>query len=771
MPSIRFFLIGLLLAIVHLSYAQTRYTLSGSITDKVSGEQLIGAIVRIAENKSIGTTTNEYGFYSLTLPEGNYTVLISSLGYAEQTLSVQLDKDIRQNLQLQQESQQLNEVVVSATSTNDRVTEAQMGVEKLDIKELNMIPVLFGERDILKTIQLLPGVKSAGEGNSGYFVRGGTTDQNLILLDEAVVYNPSHLLGFFSTFNSDAIKDATLYKGGMPAQYGGRLASVLDVKMNEGNNQRYQVSGGIGLISSKLNVEGPIVKNKGSFLVSGRRTYADVFLKLSPDTTISRNQLYFYDINAKLNYKLGQKDQLYLSGYFGKDKLGLEDLFGINWGNTTATLRWNHIINDRWFSNTSFIYSDYNYNIDINAGGVEATIHSAIRDLNLKQEFQFYPNPNSSWRFGANSIYHTITPGEFTGDFSISNLPDTYSWENALYATSSWKATEKLNIDYGLRLSIFSSLKGSNFYELNDENEIIDTLATTKAFVKTYANPEPRLNASYLINEHSSIKAGYARNSQYLHLITNSTTGSPTDKWVPTNNIIRPEIADQVSLGYFLNFHKNMFELSIETYYKAMQNQVDYKNGANVNTNDPIEPELLFGRGRAYGIELLLKKKTGKFTGWVGYTLSRTERQITEINGGNWYPARQDRTHDLSFVGIYSINKKWTVSASFVYYTGSAVSFPSGKYEVNNNIVFYYTERNGYRMPAYHRLDLGATLQLKKHKHYSSELAFSLYNAYGRENAYVITFEQSETDPNVTQAVQTSLFRWVPSISYNFKIF
>jgi len=623
----------------------------------------------------------------------------------------------------------------------------------------------------MKSIQLLPGVQSVGDGNSGFYVRGGAADQNLILLDDAVVYNPSHLLGFFSTFNSDAVKDVTLYKGTAPAQFGGRLSSVLDVRMNDGDNQKYHISGSIGLISSKLDVEGPIDKDNGSFLITARRTYADIFLKLSHDSTINKSSLYFYDLNAKLNYKLSKKDHLYLSGYFGKDDLGLGGIFGLNYGNATGTLRWNHIINDKLFSNTSLIYSNYDYNINVNASGITANIFSQIRDWTLKEEMEYFASPSNSIKFGFDAILHTITPGNITGSgITNSTQPNNRSLENAIYISDSWKASSRLNIDYGVRLSAFSVMGGANLYNLNPDGTIRDTMHYASGdIVQTYFIPEPRINASYILNEVSSIKAGYARNSQYLHLISNSTTTNPTDKWVGTNNIIKPEISDQGSVGYFRSMKNDIYEFSVEGYFKYMQNQIDYKDGANILDNTPLEPKLLFGDGRAYGLEFSFKKKVGRFTGWVSYTLSRSELQIEGINDNNWYVSRQDHTHDLSVVGIYQLNKKWTISSDFVFYTGAAATFPSGKYEVNGYPVFLYTSRDGYRMPAYNRLDLSATKQLKKHKHYSAELVYSLYNAYGRENPYIIEFQQDPNNAAKTQAVQYALFRWVPSISYNFK--
>ncbi|XZF14495.1 TonB-dependent receptor [Chitinophagaceae bacterium MMS25-I14] len=753
--------------------AQQKFTVSGTVKDLKNGEQLIGATIQVQEMKGTGTVTNEYGFYSITLPAGTYTFDFSYSGYKTITEKITLSQNQRHDISLGTGDNELKEVVVSSVAKNNNVTNAQTGVEKLDIKDIKDIPVLFGERDVMKTLQLLPGVKSAGEGNSGFYVRGGSADQNLILLDEAPVYNASHLLGFFSTFNSDAIKNVTLYKGNMPAQYGGRLSSVLDVKMNDGDKENYNVSGGLGLISSKLQVEGPIKKKKSSFLITGRRTYADMFLKLSNDSSQRNNKLYFYDLNAKANWDFSDKDKLYLSGYFGKDVIGVGDVFGINWGNTTATLRWNHIFSSRLFSNTSAIYSKYNYVISINSNGTDFKITSRIQDWNLKQEFQYFLNPSNSLKFGFNTIYHTITPGEITstGGNNINNmaLDKRYSWDNAIYVNNEWKASQRLNVNYGIRATAFSILGAGKYFDFDNAGNVLDTMHYSSGqFVKTYFNVEPRASASFIINEESSVKASYARNTQNLHLLSNSTSASPTDRWIASTNNIKPEIADQVALGYYRNFDDNKYEFSVETYYKAMQNQIDYKNGADIYGNELVESQLLFGKGRAYGVEFYVKKKVGRFTGWIGYTLSRTEKLIDGINNDSWYPAKQDRTHDISVVGIYKLNSKWTVSATWVYYTGNAVTFPSGKYTIDNQTVFYYTERNGYRMPAYHRLDLGATKKLKEHKHFTSELAFSLYNAYGRENAYSIEFRQSESNPQRTEAVQTTLFRWVPSISYNF---
>ncbi|KAA5537401.1 TonB-dependent receptor [Taibaiella lutea] len=764
----------LLLVSASITYAQ-KVTIGGIIKSKSDGETVIGATVKA--DSTAGTVSNEYGFYSLNVPSGTYVLEISSVGMETIKMPLTITKDTTINIKMEDGSSSLQEVVITESTGGRSLKSAQTSVEKLSMKEIEHIPVLFGEKDVMKAIQLLPGIKSAGDGNAGMFVRGGAADQNLILLDEAPVYNASHLLGFFSTFNSDALKDITVYKGGMPARYGGRLSSVLDIKMNDGNNQDFDVSGGVGLISAKLNVEGPIQKDKSSFLITGRRTYADMFLKLSNE--YKDNSLYFYDLNAKVNYILGDKDRLYLSGYFGKDKLGASfgdgEGFGLDWGNATGTLRWNHIFNNNLFSNTSLIFSNYNYNISIKSGAYDFDIKSRIQDLNFKEEIQWYLNNNNTIKFGYNLIHHDIKPGEVkSNDLTSLNstaLESRYALENVIYASNAWKVSNKLNVEYGARLGTFTILGPGDYYGLDANGNVNDTMHYNSGqAIKTYLNLEPRLSASYMLNTVSSLKASYARNTQNLHLISNSTSSSPTDKWLASTNLIKPEISDQVSLGYYRDFANDKYELTVETYYKTMQNQIDYRDGANVYLNsNAIESQLLFGKGRAYGLEFLLKKKVGRLSGWISYTLSKTERQIDGINNNQWYNARQDRTHDFAIVASYELSRKWTLSANWVYYTGDAITFPAGKYQVDGQTVYYYTNRNAYRMPAYHRLDLGATCKLAQRKKWSSELAFSLYNAYGRENAYTIVFRDNKDDPNKTEAVKIALFKFIPSISYNFK--
>ncbi|WP_437918065.1 TonB-dependent receptor [Sphingobacterium sp. LRF_L2] len=749
--------------------AQQNVTLSGSIKDKQTGELLIGVTVRVENHQNLAVAANEYGFYSLTVPAGELTVVVSCTGYTEQKQVLQLNKNLKLDWFLEP-GNNIEEVMVTSAQKNKNLTVAEMGTETLDIKSISKLPVLFGEKDVMKTIQLLPGVKSNGEGSSGFSVRGGATDQNLILLDEAPVYNASHLLGFFSTFNSDALKDANIIKGNSPAQYGGRLSSVMDVKMKDGNNQDYNVSGGIGLISSRLSVEGPIQKDKSSFIVSGRRTYADIFLRGSED--FSDSKLYFYDLNAKANYQINENNRIYISGYFGRDVLGFGDTFGTDWGNTTATLRWNSIINSRLFSNTSVIYSDYDYKINFQSSGNDFGLNSKITDWHLKQDFSFYANSKHTVRFGLQSIYHTIDPSQVSGS-SVSSFPSQTrrSWENAIYANDDFKINSKLTVNYGLRLSTFTVLGGDTFniYESGEKTDSI-VLADGK-FGKTYLNLEPRFTANYRLYDHTSLKIGYARNTQNLHLLSNSGSGNPTDQWIGTSYTVKPEISDLISLGYSRNFGSNNYELNTEVYYKKMQNQIDYKNGAEItfNGSEDIESELLFGDGRAYGLELIFKKKSGKLTGWISYTLSKTERKIDGINDGEWYNARQDKTHDLSVVATYELTPAWTLSGLFVYSTGNAVTYPTGKYEVLGQTVFQYTNRNADRMPSYHRMDLSATYEPNKGKRFQGSWTFGVYNVYGRENAYTINFEDNPDRPGTTRAMQTSLFKWVPNVTYNFK--
>ncbi len=758
---------------ISVSYAQKNYILNGIVKSASSGETLIGATVKVNGSAILATSSNTYGFYSLTLPDGKYQIEVSYIGYSTLIKEITLKEHTKEDFNLE-EFNNLNEVVITSIRRNENLIKAQMGVEKLNIRDVQNVPVLFGEKDILKTLQLLPGVKSAGEGNSGFYVRGGATDQNLILLDEAPVYNASHLLGFFSTFNSDAIKDVTLYKGGMPAQYGGRLSSVLDVRMNDGNKKEITFEGGIGLISSRLKIEGPFVKDKSSFMISGRRTYADAFLALAPDTSLRGNTLYFYDLNAKANYQLNERNTIYISGYFGRDKLGLSNTFGFNWGNATGTLRLNHLFSNRLFSNTSLIMSKYDYQIENLLSGSEFKVSSSIKDFNLKQDFSFALANTHELKFGFEGIHHTISPGQISSPVSSSvnelKIESRKGLELAAYVSDSYNLSDQIKLVYGLRISSFSVLGGSTYKTFKpDGEELTSVFYKNGKFVKTFVNLEPRISASFQLDDTKSIKGSYARNVQNLHLMSNSTATSPTDLYIMNSLSTKPELADQVSIGYFNNFKDNNYEFSAEVYYKSMQNQIEYRNGTDLRGNQNVEADLVYGKGRAFGLELFLKKKYGKFNGWIGYTLSKTERQFDLVNDGNWFNAKQDKPHDISVVGIYKAGKRWIFSSTFVYSTGSAVTFPIAKYNLDGQTVFYYGERNGNRTPDFHRLDVSATLEGKLNKKFKSSWNFGIYNLYNRKNPFSIDFKNNPDNSSQTQAFQTSLFGIIPSVTWNFK--
>ena len=768
------YLISCLIVFTALTTSAQKFTISGTLKDATNGEDLYGGMIKVKELTNVGAISNAYGFFSLTLEKGTYTLIFRSTGFESKETVVELNKDIELKVELDipKDVQNIEEVEVKAQKENENITGSGMDVTRLDPKDIETIPVLFGEKDIMKTLQLTPGVKGAGEGNAGFFVRGGGADQNLILLDEANVYNASHLLGFFSVFNSDAIKDVSLYKSGIPAEYGGRASSVMDVKMRDGNKKKFGMSGGIGLISSRLTVEAPIVKDKGSFIVSGRRSYADLFLKLSKDTSINQTQLFFYDLNAKANYRLGDKDRIFLSGYFGRDVLGINDAFGFNWGNATGTIRWNHLFSNKLFSNTSIAYSDFDYGFNVGSGEDGFGISSSINDINFKQDFDYFLNSNNKMKFGVNAIYHTFKPGELSGGNSSFNpivLDTRYGLEAAAYIQNDMKIGSRWSLMYGLRYSAFNLMGDGTAYEFDGNGVLTNSTEYSRGeSISLHHGLEPRFSMSYILSENNSIKLGYNRNLQYLHRVTNSTTSSPTDIWVPSSNNVLPQLADQIAIGYYQNFNKNMFSFTGEVYYKALQNQIDYRTGASNFLNELIEGEFVYGKGRSYGLELQLQKKKGKFTGWLSYTLSRALRTFDAIDNGREFSARQDRIHDISLVTMYNLTERVALSAAWIYYTGDAVTFPSGKYELNGTVIPYYTERNGYRMPDYHRLDLGATFYFKEREKFEHNLNVSIYNAYNRENAYTITFQEAENDPTQTEAVQTTLFKIIPSITYNF---
>lgn len=754
--------------------AAQEYRVSGTVADSRTKETLVGVSIYLKSNTSKGTTTDTNGKYTLSLPQGNHVLVVNYLGYEENQVSVSVSgKNVKRDISLSQSSIQLTEVVVTSKRVDANVTDPQSGVTQIEIAQLNKLPVLMGERDVIKSLELMPGVKSAGEGSTGFFVRGGTADQNLIMLDNVSVYNASHLMGFFSTFNSDVLRDVALYKGPIPAQYGERLSAILDVQQRNGDMQKYGVSGGIGLIASKINVEGPIQKGKSSFLLGARRTYADAIARLSGVEEAQNAYLYFYDLNMKLYFALSDKDQLSVSGYLGRDKMVLKDMADMSWGNTFATAKWTRTASEKLLSSTSLLFNQYRYGYNMDMG-MQMDGDAKVRDYGVKQEFQYRPNIKSTWKFGLQSTYHDLAPGDFNLDsddeHNSVNLHHRYSWENGLYVSNQLKLTDKLELLYGLRLSVFSAMGKGEYYELDENNQITDSIwYDAGKFVKTYVNLEPRLSAVYTFNDVSSVKASYARTTQNMHLLTYVAQGTPFDRWTSSSNNIKPQISDQFTLGYFRNFADNTYEFSIEAYYKDMKNQIDYKDHAELQGYDVIDTEILTGKGRAYGVELMLRKRTGRLNGWVSYTLAKSEKKIDGINENKWYNAYQDRTHDISVVGIYELNRKWTLSAAWVYYTGNAITYPSGKYQIDGKDIMYYAERNGYRAPAYHRLDIGATCLLKKTSKFESELAFSLYNAYGRRNAYMIDFRTNDDDPGKTSAYRYALFTYVPSVSWNFK--
>ncbi len=778
------------------SLSQDQQTISGYVRDGSSGEEMIGATVTINELPGTGTVSNAYGYYSLTLPSGNYTLKYNYIGYETVTKEIDLKSNMKLDISLAEERLHLEEIVIKSEKPEDNVTDVKMSREKLQVEKIKALPALFGEVDLIKTLQLLPGIQSAGEGTTGLFVRGGSSDQNLILLDEATVYNASHFLGFFSVFNADAIKNVEIYKGGIPARFGGRLSSILDIQMKEGNNKKFAMSGGIGSISSRLTVEGPIVKDKSSFIISGRRTYADLFLRLSPNEDVNSNILYFYDLNAKANYRIDEKNRIFVSGYFGRDVFDFDDTFGLDWGNATVTTRWNHLFNDRLFLNTTVLFSNFGYGFDIDDGVQSFEWKSNLQEYSAKLDFTYFINPNNTLSFGVNSILHrfepaTITPGDNSIfiDFALDNR---YALEHALYIGNDHKINEKLLIQYGLRYSIFENIGPGKVFLYEEgvprsDETLIDSVRYDRLErINLYHGLEPRFAARYILNRQSSVKASYNRMRQYIQVASNSTAGLPIDRWIPADNYIEPLIGDQIALGYFRNFKDNTFEASVEVYYKWMDNLIDFKPAAEILLNNNIETEILSGKGWAYGAEFTVKKNVGKTTGWFGYTIAKTERQIDGINDGKKYNAKYDRTHDISLVVSHEMSPRLTLSANWVYATGQAVSFPVGRYNVDGRSIPYYDDlrRNADRMPSYHRLDLSANLKAKnkKNKRLQRSWSFSIYNAYARKNAFSITFEDivnedvnydsDEDGPETSRrpgSVKLYLFSLIPSVTYNFK--
>lgn len=781
------------LCFISVGFSQEKFTISGTLKDANNGETLLGATIFL-KNTTRGTITNQYGFYSLTAPQGNYTLVVSYLGYKTIEHKISLHKNVKFNAELKEDNDNLDEVVITAGKTKQvNLKTPQMSVAKLSAKTIKSIPTILGEVDIIKSIQLLPGVTNAGEGASGFNVRGGAEDQNLVLLDEAVIYNTSHLFGFFSVFNIDAVKDIKLYKGGIPAHFGGRVSSVLDVRQKDGNSKNLKLSGGIGIISSRLTVEGPTFKDKGSFLVSGRTSYAHLFMKLNEET--KNNSIKFYDLNFKTNYKINDNNRLYLSGYLGNDDINFGSSFNNTYGNLTGNLRWNHIFTDKLFTNLSLIYSKYNYNLKINRDGIDWK--SDIKNYNLKYDVGYYLSDKYKLNFGVSGIYYNFNPGNLnplnaTSGVNRRKLDNKFAIETGIYAGLEHTISDKFTARYGLRYSNFWRLGKQTLREYTNNLPVIynenlgiyeratsigETAYGTGKTIKSFGNLEPRLALSYQLNEKSSVKGSYNRTSQYLHLISNTASATPLDVWVPSGKFIKPQLADQYAVGYFRNFKNNMFSIEAETYYKTVKNRVDYINGADLIAQNNIETEILIGESRSYGLELLLRKNRGKFTGWLSYTLAKAEQRTPGgaagglgINNGKWYNTPYDRTHDVSFTGNYKLNEKWSFSSNFIFQTGRPVTYPNGRFEYNGLSIATYSNRNANRLPAYHRLDISATLTPRKNKtrKWKSEWVFGIYNLYGRKNAASITFGQNTTT-GISEATRTSIFGITPAITYNFK--
>ena len=766
--------------------SKARHTISGYIRDQYSGETLIGATLTIKGNTK-GITSNQYGFYSLTLSEGVHSIIASYIGYQTTEFELNLLSDTIINIELTPAGTTSQEVIVTARKRENNLKSTQMGKVTLPIEQIKSVPAFLGEVDLLKVVQLLPGIRNAGEGTAGIYVRGGGPDQNLIMLDDAVVYNTGHLFGFFSIFNSDAIKNVSLIKGGMPAQYGGRLSSVLDISMKEGNNKTFQAEGGIGLIASRISLQGPIKKDKASFIISARRTYVDALTKpfIKKSSQFYGSGYYFYDLNAKVNYRFSNKDRLYLSGYFGRDVFdfsnGKQDLkVNIPWGNATGTLRWNHVFNNKLFANTTAVYNDYNFTFAALQNNFEIKLASGIRDLSFKQDFDYYPVQQHKLKFGLLYTHHRFTPSVVSGKqdsivFNPLNAQVKYANEGAIYVQDDWEINGKWQMNAGLRYSIFQQVGPNKIYTTDIDGNRTDSLVYEKGkTVKTYGGLEPRLTLRYAINEGTSIKTSVTRNLQYIHLVSNSGTTLPTDLWVPSTYKVKPQISWQYAAGLYKNFNNNKYETSIEVYYKSMDNQIEYKEGYTPNSLDDTENSFVFGKGWSYGTELFINKVKGPLTGWIGYTLSWTWRKFPDLNFGEKYPAKFDRRHDLSVVAIYEYNKKWKFSATFIYGTGNATTLPQRFYFVGNVLSQEYSRINQYRVPAYHRLDLSAILTPKKNaiRKWKTEWVFSVYNAYSRQNPYFIYFDQSGSPYDGTlqvQAKQVSIFPIIPSVTWNFK--
>jgi hypothetical protein len=798
----RYFLLLLLISASNILFSQSKATISGYINDSKDGEAMIGVKV-VIPSLNQGAVTNTYGFYSLTVPVGTYDVEYRSGIYPVEIKKIDLTKDVKLNIDLGSNVQDLEEIVVNAKK-GENTNSTKMGQIELEMDKIKTLPAFMGEVDVIKTIQLLPGVSSVSEGGQGFYVRGGGPDQNLVLLDEGVVYNAAHLFGFFSVFNADAVKSVNLIKGGMPANFGGRMSSVLEVNMNEGNNKNFKVTGGIGAISSRITLEGPIVKNKGSFVVSARRTYIDVIMKAAiPDSSpFAGSSYFFYDFNAKFNYKISDKDRIFLSGYYGKDVFNFSDREGgfnakMPWGNGIAALRWNHLFSNKLFMNVTGTFSDYLFKFGSQQDQFRFELASGVRDVGAKMDFSYFPNSRHSIKWGANYIFHTFTPTSVSAQtdsvvFNTGAAQKLYSHESALYALDEFDLNKALKFNVGLRYSMYHHVGEFTRFIKGDGISTPDTAIQYGKgdLIKFYHGLEPRVSLRWMLPDKSSIKAGYAYNYQYVHLTSLSAVSLPTDIWYPTTDQAKPESGYQVSVGYFRNFMDDMFETSVEVYYKGMNNLIEFKEGAlpGDNVNDNTDNLLVYGTGRAFGIELYIKKAVGKFTGWIGYTLSKTDRTFPDLNEGKTFAAKYDRRHDLSIVGTYKLNDRWVFSTSFVYATGNTLTLPSSWYVQEQSLLFNYGERNSTRMAPYHRLDISATwydkayktktdpvtgneIQIKKK--FRSNWAFSIYNVYSRANPF---FLYVDNDGNFLSGdfkisvKQVSLFPIIPSVTWNFEL-
>lgn len=751
-----------------------KITVSGYVKDATNGEILIGATILVKEQGK-GTATNIYGFYSLSLAAGTYTFVYSFIGYDPQEKTIKLEKNTTLNIELGLDSQVLQEVIVSREKPNANVTKTEMSVQRLEMKKIQKIPALMGEVDVIKAIQMLPGVQSTAEGSSGFSVRGGGNDQNLIILDEATVYNASHLMGFFSVFNNDAIRDVKLYKGDIPANYGGRLSSVLDVMMKEGNNKKFAATGGIGLISSRLTLEGPIGNEKTSFLISGRRTYADLFFPLFKDTSLKKSVMYFYDLNLKMNHQINNNNRLFLSAYLGRDNFGQKGSSDAGFGNKTFTLRWNHLFSSQLFANITAIYSKYDYSLEMKQGSSKYFWNSDLTDYTFKSDFNYFITPENEVKFGISSTYHNIDPCDvwMEGDGSKITIPypKNYELEHAAYISNEQKIGHNLTLKYGVRYSMFQNLGKTTSYKFDPNYKVVDTLdySSGKLF-HTYHALDPRFGIIYTINERSSVKASYSHTTQFMQLASNSNGGMPLDVWFPSSPNIKPQKADQYAIGYFRNFFNNVIEASVETYYKNMSNVVDFKDHASLLMNPRMEGEIRTGSATAYGVEFLIKKDQGKLNGWISYTLSKVTRKISDINDGKAYPAPYDKPHNINAILNYTCTKRITVSANWIYATGTPMTAPTGSFPYDNTINKLYSSRNGYRMSDYHRLDLSVSIKGKErvNRLWQGEWVFSMYNVYGRHNDWMINFIQDNNTKKMVAQRMYLPFVCFPGITYNF---